>query len=189
MLRRLPTLLSAVSLLLCVAVCVLWARSVSPHWDEVSWRCGGSRFRAISVDGKLYLLRVSTTLNRGPAVRRTTVDYGRRGQPGAWANDLEFTASAEFAGLAWGGGPYAQMFAEHDGEYGDQAGLAVPHGALAAVGLVAALMPVVAWVRRRHRRRAGCCLSCGYDLRATPDRCPECGAVPAAERVGERRTA
>jgi hypothetical protein len=60
----------------------------------------------------------------------------------------------------------------------------VPHW-LAALAF--ALLPTV-WcvrvVRPRRRLMRGCCVRCGYDLRATPTRCPECGTAAGASTIG-----
>ena len=51
--------------------------------------------------------------------------------------------------------------------------------------LLVSLILVALWVmllvrQRRAPRNGRRCLHCGYDLRATPQRCPECGSIPAA---------
>jgi hypothetical protein len=50
----------------------------------------------------------------------------------------------------------------------------VPTFALALV-VLAAFWPVARAIQRFDRRRRGLCPMCGYDVRATPARCPECG--------------
>jgi hypothetical protein len=52
----------------------------------------------------------------------------------------------------------------------------LPSLAFAALPTLRLIVMVRAW----RASEVGRCPACGYDLRATPDRCPECGTVPTA---------
>lgn len=60
--------------------------------------------------------------------------------------------------------------------------LMLPKWAPIAILLAMPLVTLRAWLRKRRqgkRLNNGLCLNCGYDLRASPARCPECGkSVP-----------
>lgn len=71
-------------------------------------------------------------------------------------------------------------------------GMALPFWLLA---ILCGIWPALYWHPRRIRRQritAGLCPDCGYDLRGTPNRCPECGTrteaaaqpADAADRAG-----
>lgn len=57
--------------------------------------------------------------------------------------------------------------------WGDVGWILVTLGVLPLLWAVLAARGIARSTRRRHR--PGCCPTCSYDLRATPNRCPECG--------------
>ena len=96
------------------------------------------------------------------------------GEPEAWGVGGLATPerTVHLLGIHYNAGKVIFLYARH---------LAIPMVYLAALFAVLPAGHFLRW-RRRHRARrrigAQLCPTCGYDLRATPGRCPECGAVP-----------
>jgi hypothetical protein len=61
-------------------------------------------------------------------------------------------------------------------------GVEVPYWFIAGTSLLMPMRWLWRWSMRRRSAAAGLCQRCGYDLRASPDRCPECGAAAVRSR-------
>ncbi len=173
---RLLNLAAGVSLLLAIAIVALWVRS---YWWSV------------------YAIRVTTAVEEAHEVSRAWQLTASRG--GIRVALLEMSSSApaqanfsSSRGWKWFQGPPQMELGSlprfmHEATTMPQPGhayfLVCPFW-LMIIGL--AILPTIAIVRHRRRRRRetnNLCPTCGYDLRATPDRCPECGAVPVGSAV------
>ena len=90
-------------------------------------------------------------------------------------------------GFQWGGFAKANVTADFvmDGMTGTMGVwlLAVPHWALTIVFGIAPLWWGLRERRRRRRLRMNLCGKCGYNLTATPQRCPECGTPVSGDVV------
>ena len=99
----------------------------------------------------------------------------RNATPGlVWSRVAPWGGRADFFDLFWN---------QHQGVRGDprlnedRFFVAVPHWAAAGIVLLLPVGRLTATLLRRRRPPPGVCARCGYDLRATPDRRPECGTA------------
>jgi hypothetical protein len=171
--RRLLNLLTALSLLLCVAVCVLWVGS-HRGGATVTW-AGGGRWCFVTVyPGYVIAGDVPDPSGSGG---------GLRSLPRAVEMNVSWprtTRSYSVAGVGYTTSPIPGGGADRY--------LAVPFWLLVTLPAPLPAVWAAASARRRlrvriaaHRSGLGRCASCGYDLRATPERCPECGAMPGVQ--------
>ena len=165
--------LTALSLLLCVATAGLWVRSY--RCTDVVWRVGkdwdtwsvSSRWGAVTIGHREY---------NGLGIK---VDYGWRGYCGPAHNAPPGLVRWHFCGFSGSGlagssaGSYPFTFKD---EY-----ISVPFWFLILLSTIPTLLHVGRARKLRHWRRVGRCMTCGYDLRATPERCPECGRVASVK--------
>ena len=190
--RRLFTLCSAVSLLLCVAACMLWVRSylvadeltvIRTHLDD---------------DRALWVYACINSSRGGLAAkvirdRRPVEDRGPGYPPVGWrwyhraSRDTGLDVAPELKRADWwllGFGHQSKTLrgVDYPWDVRHVQDVSLPHWAPAGVLAVLPAFYVAraARGRRRHSRALRKrCPECGYDLRASPGRCPECGAARA----------
>ena len=162
------TLAAAVSLVLCLAVLALWVRS---HWscDQLRLKVGDRSLGFYIPAGRLVFFCNEYEEWWG-------TEFVRRPPIPAWD---QYVSGILVARPLGGGFGYISR--------PDNRMIWLPTWFAAAA---TAVMPAT-WLARRviaaTRHPRGHCPTCGYDLRATPDRCPECGTVPAAKATAQIR--
>lgn len=187
MTRRLITIVSAISLLLCVAISALWARSYG-HRDASSFHYRGQHWELVSQRGQL---RMDNQPERDDEVRQYDEDAR------LWVEKTHKLDDAHDQAVraldhpdpndprhrkAWKRA-YDTLL-ELDQSFKSQpqptaVSKYVAHSSPDSIAIIVTAMLPLVWLAKpfgpRRLDREGLCSACGYDLRASKLRCPECG--------------
>jgi hypothetical protein len=188
--RRLLNLSTVLSLLLCVALAALWVRSYwrcdsigwarnnlgDPHTNEsilvedvyAAFECGKATLRWWRYESSEWTGSVNEPGFRAESrpCRRYGSDFSAESDFGCWLHRSIAGVQLHAASV---NEPDAFRSRFHVWRVG------IPLWLLVAATAVAPGWRALAHIRRRRLKGSGFCRHCGYDLRATPDRCPECG--------------
>jgi hypothetical protein len=198
--RRLFTLLSALSLLLCMASVATRTRGMFIGDEfQLDWVTPGPprKLTLLTFTSRAGGIRVSLQVDAdsntgmlwfpGSAVAYGTKAFG----PDGWNYrvthdelptyprfDPNATVVGNFKGVQWA----SSRRGSSSGDYSSFRSIILPAWYMILAFAILPASGIFPFVRRRPSRfsRDGThlCDRCGYDLRATPGRCPECGAVP-----------
>jgi hypothetical protein len=166
MIRGLLNLLTALSLLLCVAVVVLWVRS---QWESDRVMRGSPW----DTDTQVVVMSSDGVISVG-------LFQGFNRMVGwCWVTESAAPYDA-YPWTVWGRLGFGSRWDAGPDQYGCRSRVIEFPTWLVAVSL--SMLPLRFALGRPGRPKCGLCARCGYDLRATPGRCPECGVVSPTPR-------
>lgn len=161
-------IVAGVSLALCLAVSAAWVSS-EREMNEITYSCRPLAVSLANPKGQLVVVVEPQPFSTDgwKRVRHPPIDLDK-----------------EFFPPTWRWGPIATWSFAADHFIAVRPWLLV---------VIFAVLPACWLLRgplqRRRRKRLGLCLKCGYDLRATPERCPECGTAKASSARKVRHAA
>jgi len=186
--RRLVQILCCLCVCVAIAVAAIWIHSLFAHACLALVRVDRqgthpfARMRNLEwYAGKLCIYSVDATLLNPQAYE---IYVGKEGR--GWCADFSSgprddpDTEAYFAGFGPSilGGQFYRTFRNHPDMTGPQVIVWIPCWWILLVTLPLPGLLLFRRIRACRRLRGGLCPACGYDLQATPERCPECGAMP-----------
>jgi len=184
--------LAALSLVLCLAAVGLWVCSYSHFYNAVCYQTDGRTDRSMAFPGNWELcswrgqIRISKASmldpqpyldNPGPLRPKIFLidcppptdspsdlsSFGFRFDVDAGSDECDWFDLGNNTSIGF--------------DMGDKRTLIIPLYAPVALCVIPMFFWLRSYLRRKALIRSGLCVQCGYDLRATPDRCPECGKI------------
>ena len=177
---KLANMTAVLSLLLGLGTGVLWTRSY--YLDEkLLWIASSGSDRGYGFESALGILTLQRLVLSHPIGPNQSIHESESITSIKRASNRDWMDQESWHGFAWQNIGFAKPSAKL---YGTWYELSFPYWFLL---LATSVLPCVTVYHKKQscNMKQDVCIVCGYDLRATPDRCPECGTtVPNSNNLG-----